>query len=100
MRYGVAPDHESTKNVMTTFRDILATRSRIRFIGNINVIDRSQMSTTPCRKFGVGDDRLATSAVGADELLRIYSAVVFATGATMDKKLGIPGENLKVRWCH
>ena len=71
IRYGVAPDHQSTKAVARVFDRVLA-RDRVSFFGNV------------C----VGRD------VSLDELTSLYDAVVLATGAERDRKLGIPGEDL------
>jgi ferredoxin--NADP+ reductase len=71
IRYGVAPDHQNTKAVARVFERTLA-RDRVNFFGNVRV----------------GQD------VKLDELLSIYDAVVLATGAQRDRKLGIPGEDL------
>ncbi len=71
IRYGVAPDHQSTKNVARVF-DRMLSRDRVHFFGNIEV----------------GRD------VKLNELLSLYDAVVLATGAAHDRQLGIPGEDL------
>jgi len=71
IRYGVAPDHQSTKAVSRVFERVLA-RDTVRFFGNIEV---------------GRDVRLA-------ELLELYDAVVLATGSPRDRRLGIPGEGL------
>lgn len=71
IRYGVAPDHQSTKAVARIFERVLA-RDRVSFFGNV------------C----VGRD------VSLEELRSLYDAVVLATGAQRDRKLGIPGEDL------
>lgn len=71
IRYGVAPDHQSTKNVARVFDRVLS-RDRVSFFGNVEV----------------GRD------VELDELLSFYDAVVLATGAARDRQLGIPGEDL------
>ncbi len=71
IRYGVAPDHQSTKNVARVFDRVLS-RDRVSFFGNVEV----------------GRD------VKLDELLSFYDAVVLATGAARDRRLGIPGEDL------
>jgi len=71
VRYGVAPDHQSTKAVARVFDRVLA-RDRVSFFGNVSV----------------GRD------VSLDELMSLYDAVVLATGAQRDRKLGIPGEDL------
>jgi Pyridine nucleotide-disulphide oxidoreductase len=70
IRYGVAPDHQSTKNVTRVF-DRLLSRDRVSFFGNVEV----------------GRD------VKLNELLSLYDAVVLATGAARDRRLGIPGED-------
>jgi ferredoxin--NADP+ reductase len=71
IRYGVAPDHQSTKAVARVLDRVLA-RDRVRFFGNVKV---------------GGDVRL-------HELMELYDAVVLATGASRDRQLGIPGEDL------
>lgn len=71
IRYGVAPDHQSTKAVARVFDRVLA-RDRVSFFGNVSV----------------GRD------VRLDRLMSFYDAVVLATGAPRDRKLGIPGEDL------
>ncbi len=71
VRYGVAPDHQSTKAVTRVFDRVLS-RDRVCFFGNVNV----------------GCD------VRLPELMSLYDAVVLATGAPRDRKLGIPGEDL------
>jgi len=71
LRGGVAPDHHEIKRLEETFdRDTLARGCR--FLGGVEI----------------GTD------VTHDELMRHYSAVVYATGAQTDKSLGIPGEDL------
>jgi ferredoxin--NADP+ reductase len=73
VRSGVAPDHQSTKGVARLLDRVLC-RERVRFWGNVVV--------------GV-DVSLAA-------LLDSYDAVVLATGASVDRRLGIPGEDLPV----
>ena len=68
IRYGVAPDHQSTKNVARVFDRVLS-RERVSFFGNVEV----------------GRD------VKLNELLAMYDAVVLATGAARDRQLGIAG---------
>lgn len=75
LRGGVAPDHQEIKRLDETFdRETLARGCR--FLGNVEV----------------GVD------VSHPELMRHYSAVVYATGAQTDKSLGIPGEDLPGSW--
>ena len=71
IRYGVAPDHQGTKAVARVLDRVLA-RDRVSFFGNVEV----------------GRD------VRLDELMSLYDAVVLATGAEQDKRLGVPGEDL------
>ena len=70
IRFGVAPDHQTTKKVMRAF-ERTALRPEVAFFGNVEV----------------GRD------VALDELRRIYDAVVLATGAGHDRRLGIKGED-------
>ena len=68
IRAGVAPDHQSTKQVASKFEKT-AAEDAVRYYGNVDV----------------GTD------VGVSELTSIYDAVVLAVGAPLDKPLGIPG---------
>ena len=74
IRYGVAPDHQTTKNVSRNF-DKTAAREEFRFYGNVNI----------------GSD--TSSDISLDELREMYDAVVLAIGSPEDNKLGIPGED-------
>jgi NADPH-dependent glutamate synthase beta subunit-like oxidoreductase len=71
IRFGVAPDHQSLKAVSKRY-DKVAESAGVDFIGNV------------C----VGRD------VSVAEMLELYDAVILATGAPHDRKLGIPGEDL------
>jgi ferredoxin/flavodoxin---NADP+ reductase len=71
LRGGVAPDHQEIKRLEDTF-DRETLQNGCRFLGNVEV----------------GTD------VSHSELMRHYTAVVYATGAQTDKSLGIPGEDL------
>ncbi|HUP68006.1 MAG TPA: FAD-dependent oxidoreductase [Sphingomicrobium sp.] len=71
IRFGVAPDHQSLKAVSKRY-DKVAESAGVDFIGNVTV----------------GRD------VTVEELLGLYDAVIMATGAPHDRKLGIPGEDL------
>ena len=71
IRFGVAPDHQSLKAVSKRY-DKVAESAGVDFIGNV------------C----VGRD------ISLAELLDFYDAVILATGAPHDRKLGIPGEDL------
>jgi ferredoxin--NADP+ reductase len=71
IRFGVAPDHQSLKAVSKRY-DKVAESAGVDFIGNITI----------------GRD------LSVAELLDFYDAVILATGAPHDRKLGIPGEDL------
>ena len=71
IRAGVAPDHQSIKAVSRRYEATSLTKN-VRFVGNLSVGD----------------------GVTIDELLGLYHAVVLATGAPADRKLGVPGEDL------
>lgn len=72
IRYGVAPDHPRIKGIVQSLHNVME-KEEIRFLGNIEV----------------GRD------VTVEELRDYYDAIVFATGATADQWIGIPGEDLK-----
>ena len=71
VRYGVAPDHKSIKSIAEYLRKVLESPD-VRFLGGVHF----------------GED--LTRA----DLLSAYDAVVYATGAMRDRRLGIPGEDL------
>jgi len=71
LRAGVAPDHQEIKRLERTFDRHTLARG-CRFFGNVEI----------------GAD------ISHDDLMRHYSAVIYATGAQTDKSLGIPGEDL------
>src|SRR5436190_573499 len=71
IRFGVAPDHQSLKAVSKRY-DKVAESAGGDFMGNVTV----------------GRD------VSVAELLDLYDAVILATGAPRDRKLGMPGEDL------
>lgn len=71
VRYGVAPDHVKMKSVDAALRKVLEDPA-VRFLGNIDV----------------GTD------VTLAELHRFYDGIVFATGAAVDRRLDVPGEDL------
>jgi ferredoxin--NADP+ reductase len=71
IRFGVAPDHQSLKAVSKRY-DKVAESAGVDFIGNVTI----------------GRD------VSVAELLDLYDAVILATGAPHDRKLGILGEQL------
>ena len=72
VRAGVAPDHQKIKSVTTAF-DKVAAHPRFRFFGGV--------------EFG----RDLTAA----DLRRHYHQIVYTTGAQTDRRMGIPGEDLK-----
>src|SRR5918911_3522632 len=75
LRGGVAPDHQEIKRLEDTF-DRETLQRGCRLLGNVEV----------------GTD------ISHGELMRHYSAVIYATGAQTDKSLGIPGEDLVGSW--
>jgi ferredoxin--NADP+ reductase len=75
VRAGVAPDHQGTKAVVRQFDKILANPD-VRFCGNVEI----------------GRD------VSWEELREHYDAVIVATGRVIDRKLGVPGEDLPHVW--
>ncbi|EHN09390.1 Ferredoxin--NADP(+) reductase actinobacterial (eukaryote-like) type [Patulibacter medicamentivorans] len=71
VRFGVAPDHPKIKSVTRVYEKI-AQKPGFRFFGNVEV----------------GKD------ITHAELLERHHAVLYATGASHDRRLGIPGEDL------
>ena len=71
VRHGVAPDHPKLKEAIAVY-DRIARSPDFRFFGNVTV----------------GRD------VTVDALRGAYHAVVFASGAETDRRLGVPGEDL------
>lgn len=71
VRYGVAPDHLTIKSVTKAFEKTLSD-PRVRFLGNV--------------QFGRDLTR--------EQALAHYDAVIYAVGASSDRRLGIPGEDL------
>ncbi len=72
VRYGVAPDHQKTKNIIKLFNRVLE-KDNVNFFGNINV----------------------PKDISLDFLSENYDAVLIATGASDDKLLNIEGENIE-----
>ncbi len=72
IRAGVAPDHQSIKNVSKRYA-ATNDRENVRFVGNLSL----------------GRD------ITLAELKGLYDVVVLATGAAKDRHLEIEGENLK-----
>lgn len=71
VRYGVAPDHPKIKSISAALRKVMLTPG-VRFLGNVEV----------------GTD------VTVEELHRHYEVVLVAAGAAVDRRLGVPGEDL------
>ena len=71
LRYGVAPDHPKMKSLAVQLQQIL-DRPGVRFFGNVRV----------------GED------LPVHDLRENYDAVVYSFGAALDRKLGIPGEDI------
>ncbi len=86
VRYGVAPDHPSTKKAGESFARFL-THPRVRL----------------CLGLEVGDGGMT-----ADELAAHHDAVIYAVGAPEARRLGVPGEDRPgsvaasefVAWCN
>jgi ferredoxin--NADP+ reductase len=72
VRSGVAPDHPKIKTVSKVFEKI-AAHEKFRLFANIEI----------------GSD------ISVAQLQEKYDAVVIATGSSLGKSLGIPGENLR-----
>jgi len=71
VRSGVAPDHPKIKTVSKVFEKV-ATAGNVRLFAHVEL----------------GKD------ISMDDLKARYDAVVIATGSSLGKKLGIPGEDL------
>jgi ferredoxin--NADP+ reductase len=71
VRYGVAPDHKSIKSIARYLQRVLEGEG-VRFFG--------------CVELGRDLSRA--------DLLECYDAVIYSTGAMVDRHLGIPGEDL------
>src|SRR5262249_54806811 len=72
VRAGVAPDHQDTKQVIRGFERILSDDRVSVHLG-----------------VEVGND------ISHEELMRYHHAVIYAVGASEDRALGIPGEDLR-----
>ena len=83
VRFGVAPDHQATKNVTNKF-DALLRDERVRLFANVKVGSGGNES----------DDDEEELCVSTKELLERYSGVVLAHGAAdNDRKLQIENED-------
>ena len=72
VRSGVAPDHPKIKSVTRAY-DKTSDHERFRFFGHVEL----------------GGD------VGREHLLEHYHVVLYTIGTAIDKRLGIPGEDLR-----
>lgn len=72
VRSGVAPDHPKLKQAIQVY-DKIAQSPQFNFIGNVTV----------------GRD------ISVEELTQTHHAIIFTCGAETDRKLGIPGEDLR-----
>jgi len=71
VRYGVAPDHPKIKSISAALEKVLE-HPAVRFLGNVEV----------------------GTQITLEELHRFYDALIFANGAMVARRLGVPGENL------
>ena len=71
VRYGVAPDHPKIRSIIDTLRAVLE-HPHVRFVGNVQI----------------GQD------ITMDDLRQYYDATIVASGAAVDRRMGIPGEDL------
>ncbi|GAW12156.1 hypothetical protein ANO14919_015140 [Xylariales sp. No.14919] len=78
VRFGVAPDHPEVKNCQDKFEEV-ASSPNFTFIGNVAI--------------GNQGDHFRGCTIPLASMMRHYDAVVFAYGASKDKKLGIPNES-------
>jgi ferredoxin--NADP+ reductase len=72
VRSGVAPDHPKIKSVTRAY-DKTSQHERFRFFGHVEL----------------GTD------IGREDLLDHYHVVLYTIGTSIDKRLGIPGEDLR-----
>ncbi|GAB7349068.1 hypothetical protein MBLNU459_g8027t1 [Dothideomycetes sp. NU459] len=75
VRFGVAPDHPEVKNCIDKFTEI-ANNPAFTFIGNTSI--------------GNSSNSLPLTSIAPH-----YHALLFSYGASRDRRLGIPGEDLK-----
>lgn len=72
VRSGVAPDHQKIKSVTRVY-DKIASQPNFRFFGHV--------------EYGVD--------ITMEDLKKHYHMIIFATGAETDRRMSIPGEDLK-----
>ena len=75
VRAGVAPDHQGTKAIVRQFEKLLQ-QPDVRFAGNLEI----------------GRD------LSWEQLTAAYDATVVATGRVLDRRLGVPGDDLPHVW--
>ncbi|CAK4033727.1 NADPH:adrenodoxin oxidoreductase, mitochondrial [Lecanosticta acicola] len=75
VRFGIAPDHPEAKKCAETLPDV-AKYDGFNYVGNVPI--------------GDSPGHLPLTSIAPH-----YNALLFAYGASRDKKLGIPGEDLK-----
>ncbi|NUR96564.1 MAG: FAD-dependent oxidoreductase [Kribbellaceae bacterium] len=105
VRYGVAPDHPQTKQIVETFERIIHHR-RVRWLPgtdartllSIGQADSHGPHAARGRVGGVGGTRVVDGAglgggAGRRGVLGGFDAVVHAVGARRSRRLGIPGED-------
>lgn len=73
VRYGVAPDHLKMKSVIRALVGTFSDAQRVRFLGNVPV----------------GGDGIPGDVLGEH-----YHALVYASGSSVDRRLGVDGEDL------
>ncbi|KAI2636984.1 nucleotide-binding domain-containing protein [Hypomontagnella submonticulosa] len=78
VRFGVAPDHPEVKNCQDKFEEV-ARSPNFTFIGNVSI--------------GNAGGHFDVCTIPLASVMRHYDAIVFAYGASKDKRLGIPGES-------
>lgn len=72
VRYGVAPDHVKMKSVIRVLQRPFDP-AHVEFLGGV---------------------RIGEGGIGLDELRGHFHAIVHATGSSVDRALGVPGEEL------
>ncbi|KAF2222809.1 hypothetical protein BDZ85DRAFT_289564 [Elsinoe ampelina] len=75
VRFGVAPDHPEVKNCINTFTEV-AEHPSFTFVGNVSIGN-------------------SATALPLSSLVPNYDALLFAYGASKDKRLGLSGEDLR-----
>lgn len=71
VRYGVAPDHQSTKNIIRVFERAFLNE-KVEFFGNVEIDNEPSLK----------------------KLMEIYDAIVVTTGMSKDRRLNINEKNM------